>query len=133
MGLIIVDGFVITNNRVAAYGGVQVSEEELSRIADQIRHSGVPMLANHDERLRLKPRLLNVDVRPTPSGALGVWVEFETDEEAWKAASDAVGGLRGFSVSVWSRPTRKRTETPPSHLCRFPQTPVTGTIPCAMK
>jgi hypothetical protein len=100
MGLIIVDGFVITNAPVAVYGGVQVSKEELSRIADQIRHLGVPMLANHDERLRLKPRLLNVDVRPTPSGALGVWVEFETDEEAWKAASNAVGGLRGFSVSV---------------------------------
>jgi hypothetical protein len=100
MGRIIVDSFIVTTDPVPVYGGVQFPEEELQRMADQIRHGGLPMLANHDERLRLKPRLLDVDVRRTDSGALGVWVEFEVDEEAWRAAEEAVGGFRGFSISV---------------------------------
>jgi hypothetical protein len=100
MGRIIVDAFIVTTDLVTAYGGVEFPEEEMLRIADRIRRDGLPMLGNHDERLRLKPRLLDVDVRRTRSGALGVWVEFEIDEEAWKGAEEAMGGIRGFSISV---------------------------------
>jgi hypothetical protein len=100
MGRITVNAFIVTTDAVTAYGGVQFPEEELQRIADQIRRGGLPMIGNHDERLQLQPRLQNVDVRPTRSGALGVWVEFEIDEEAWKAAEKAMGGIGGFSVSV---------------------------------
>jgi hypothetical protein len=96
MGLIVVEGFIITTSPVAVYGGVQLPPEQMHRIADQVRRQGVPMLAHHDERHRLKPRLLNVDVRETGSGSLGVWVEFEIDEEAWKAAGD----IRGFSATM---------------------------------
>lgn len=100
MGRIIVDAFIVTTDPVPVYGGVQLPEKEMLRLADQVRHGGLPMLGNHDERLRLRPRLLDVDVRPTSSGSLGVWVEFEIDEEAWKAAEEAMGGIRGFSISV---------------------------------
>jgi hypothetical protein len=97
MGLLTIEAFIVTDDPVEAYGGVQVPKDEITRIADQIRRNGLQtMLAQHDERQRLKPRLLNVDVRQTDSGSLGVWVEFEIDEDAWKAA----GGLRAFSISV---------------------------------
>ena len=112
MGLIIVDAFIVTTDPVPVYGGVRFPEEEMSRLAEQIRRGGLPMLGNHDERLRLKPRLLDVDVRHTNSGPLGVWVEFEIDEEAWKAAEEAMGGIGGFSVSVVEK--YRRGETDPS-------------------
>jgi hypothetical protein len=100
MGLLTIEAFIVTDSPVTAYGGFKIDTSVIPSIAEQIRRGGLPMLGNHDERLRLKPRLLDVDVRRTRSGALGVWVEFEIDEEAWKAAEEAMGGVRGFSISV---------------------------------
>jgi hypothetical protein len=97
MGLVTIEGFVVTDDPVDVYGGVRIDTGEIPRIAEQIRNKGLPtMPVNHDERVRLKPRVLNVDVRNTDSGSLGVWIEFEIDEETWRAAGD----LRALSIST---------------------------------
>jgi hypothetical protein len=51
MGLLTIEAFVVTDDLVEAYGGVQMHKDEIPRIAEQIGRNGLPMLAQHDERL----------------------------------------------------------------------------------
>jgi hypothetical protein len=48
--------------------------------------------AHHDERFVLDSKLLTADVRETPDGYLGIWVELDVDEEQW----NRYGDLKGF-------------------------------------
>lgn len=96
MGTIVVSGFVATSDPIAAYGGVRIGPGEMEGLAQAMCQEEVPLRLRHDDRLSTRARLLVAEVRPTDSGALGVWVELEVDEDEWAAYGD----IRGFSVAV---------------------------------
>jgi len=98
MSRITIRGFLTTSDEVQAYGGVALAPEALYYIANEIRQGKMPLRSQHDERYLLDPQILLVDVRETSSGSLGVWIEFEIDEQEWKEN----GNLGGFSIAVTS-------------------------------
>ncbi len=100
MGVRTVAGFITTSEPIPAYGGMTLAPDLMPQLAEDLRAGRVPLTLQHDARRRLDPRLLHVDVRETDKGALGVWVEFEVDEEEWPAADD----YHGFSIAVVGNP-----------------------------
>jgi hypothetical protein len=96
MGKITVKGFVTTTQPSSAYGGLQLHPQVIRTVAEALRNGHAPMNALHDQRRRLDPRILKVEVRDTDDGYQGVWVEFEVEEEEW----DKQGDMRGFSPSL---------------------------------
>ena len=98
MSQIIIKGFVATSGAVRAYGGVRLAPEGLYDIANEIRVGRLRLHSHHDERYLLSPHFLLVDVRETSLGDVGIWVEFEIDEQEWKEHGD----LNGFSIAVTS-------------------------------
>jgi hypothetical protein len=98
MSRITIRGFITTSDAVQAYGGVALAPETMYYIANEIRQGKMPLHSHHNERYLLDPQILLVDVRETSSGSLGVWIEFEIDEQEWKEH----GNLGGFSIAVTS-------------------------------
>ena len=49
----------------------------------------------HNGEYNFRPNILLAEVRETETGSLGVWVEWELDEEAWKTC----GFRKGLSIS----------------------------------
>jgi len=91
-----IQGFIVTGVPTEAYGGVALAEQALQQIVEQLRRDGLPLGGHHDPRIRLHPKLLNVEIRQTEAGDPGVWVEFEIDEDEW----EPFRGLPGLSISV---------------------------------
>src|SRR6266436_4961718 len=111
MSTIIIKGFIASTNPVTSYGGVALPEEAMYRIAKEIRDGNMPMHAHHDERHLLNPHLLVVDLRRTDTNHLGVWIEFDIEEQEW----EQYGSLNGFSIAVVSDFTRPDpTDTKPA-------------------
>ena len=83
---------------ISAYGGFQFAPSALEDILAGIREGRLQMTADHDGRKRLNPRWINAEIRRTERGSLGVYVDFEVDEDEW-----AKYGRVGWSVSgtVW--------------------------------
>jgi hypothetical protein len=73
-----------TTNPIPAYGGVALPPEVMYKLAAAIQEGRLPLRVNHDERHSLEMQILLVDVRETKTGSLGVWVEYEVDEQEWK-------------------------------------------------
>lgn len=96
MGRLRIQGFLVTSGPIAAYGGLAIAEELMEDIANAVRQGRAPFMAQHDARRRLDVQVLDVAVRRTQDGHLGVWVDVEVDEAEW----DKAGAVGGWSVAV---------------------------------
>ncbi len=98
-----VEAIVTTDQPVAAYGGIQVSEAVLQQLAEAIRSGSIPMLIGHDIRRPLDPTILEAKVRQRADGYKEVWIRFSVDADAWEEFErerDAAGAPGGFSYSA---------------------------------
>jgi len=91
-----IEGFVASSDRFPQNGGLAIDRTSIERIADDIRRNGPPLLPHRGEALDLPVRLLDTDVRETPTGGLGVWVAMEVRGERWRRIDD----VRLFSVVI---------------------------------
>ncbi len=94
----VIQGFLATSDPLKAYGGVALAPKAIYEIAQSIRDGNMPLRAHHNESYLFNPRIINVDVRETKTGKLGVWAELEIDEQEWEVLKD----LGGFSIAVVS-------------------------------
>lgn len=96
VGKVELEGFIITDAPIDAYGGVQLGPLELDRLLSQLTQPGYEWLLHHDPRRTLQTDLLHAEIRTTASGHRGVWVRLLVEEADLWAAEEAI---RGFSVS----------------------------------
>ena len=98
----VIEAFVATSRPLTAYGGVQLAPAVLDRMAESLRSGQIPMQADHDMRRPLFATVLQAEVRDTPDGYAGVWVELEVDSDEWAELERehlARGHPGGFSFS----------------------------------
>lgn len=95
MGIITVSAIVATTDPIPVYGGIQFSPSELEDIVAGIRAGRIPMNADHDGRKRLDAKWVNVEIRRTEHGSLGVYADFDVDEDEWEKY-----GRNDWSLSV---------------------------------
>jgi hypothetical protein len=88
MAEITIRGFLATTDVIPAYG-VAVAPEILEEAIPLLRDGTLPMLASNDDRHVLRPRIAVVEMRTTTTGSLGIWVEFDIDEEEWGRYGDS--------------------------------------------
>jgi hypothetical protein len=97
MSKIVVKGFMATTHPVSAYNQVlALPPEYIYSMVEAIRSGRLPLTFKHDARYQANLKLLLAEVRETDDGHLGMWVEFEAEEEEWEQH----GFLSGFSVTV---------------------------------
>lgn len=89
---------------MSAYGGIQLSDEVLGRLAEAIRSEAIPMIVQHDHARPLSSRCLRVAVVDLPNGYKAVEADFEVDADAWDAfqAELAVQGAPGGMSFTYS-------------------------------
>ena len=95
MGIIRVSAILATTDPIPAYGGIQFSPSELEEIVAGIRDGRIPMNADHDGRKRLDAKWVNAEIRRTEHGSLGVYADFDVDEDEWEEY-----GRNDWSLSV---------------------------------
>ena len=108
----VLTGFIATSDVIPFYGKAVLSEENVRSIYKTYQDQGIPMIGNHDERNVVEARVLSVDLRRTPTGALGVWVEVEFDDEA------DVAGYGGWSIG-WFENNYQPADGDPRPVIRF--------------
>ncbi|MFC0503553.1 hypothetical protein [Micromonospora costi] len=87
-------GFVATTDPLDAYGGISVPEQSLRNLMERLNSGSQSMTGHHDGLLPVRTRSVKAELRPTPRGGVGLWVEGEADEAEWTA----LGEVGGFSV-----------------------------------
>jgi hypothetical protein len=107
---------VVTSHQIDAYGGFQLSEDQVEDVAATIGRGELPMHFGHDISRPLDVITLGTGVERLPDGHLAAWVEFDVDEDAWavyEAECEAVGAPGGMSVSFTSPvPGQQPVENP---------------------
>jgi hypothetical protein len=96
---------VTTTHPVAAYGGIQLSEDVVRDIAAAIASGDMPMLFNHDLSRPMHTSNVVAGVEPTEDGYLAAWAEFDVEQSAWEAFEaerDALGAPGGMSFAAAS-------------------------------
>jgi hypothetical protein len=88
---VVMSGFVASSDVIPAYGRAVLSEGDVQALYERKLLREVPLIGNHDERNKIEGRELAVELRRTSTGALGVWVEVEMDDEQAK-------GYGGWSI-----------------------------------
>jgi hypothetical protein len=98
MAKITVEGMIVSSERVAAYGGVRLSEEAVHSVAEQLKNGSIRFGLHHDPRLALEHEVLDVFETRGDDGILRAFARIEVDEDEW----NRVGGpdLGGWSVSA---------------------------------
>jgi hypothetical protein len=106
-----------TTELIPAYGGTQLSLEELERMAQILRSQSVPMRLSHDAREPLYAENVDTEVRKRPDGEYELWIEFDVEEEGWakyEAERDALGTPGGMSFTLTRTFAELGSETEPS-------------------
>ena len=94
----VIEGFLATSDPLKAYGGIALAPKAIYDIAQSIRDGKMSLRAHHNESYLFNHRIIDVDVRETKKGSLGVWAQLEIDEQEWEELKD----LKGFSIAVVS-------------------------------
>jgi len=105
MATVTIRARITTTHPVAAYGGVQLSEDVVRSIANAIASGEMPMLFNHDLSRPMHTSNVAAGVEPTEDGYLAAWAEFDVDQSAWEAYEaerDALGAPGGMSFAAAS-------------------------------
>lgn len=75
----VLGAFLATNDPIPGRR-IQLTEADIRDLAEHLRPDD-QLSANHDERVLIPTRIVLAELRRTPSGSLGLWVESEVDEE----------------------------------------------------
>ena len=110
----VVGGWLTTTGRVDAYGGISLSKEMIYVIADQTRAERGPIYVNHDTTQALPMRYTLVDVREHPSGELGVYVEFEVEDD-----NHDLNQYHAFSISFIGNPIPPDPSSDKPRICLY--------------
>lgn len=102
MGLVRIRATIVTTHPVSAYGGVQLPESQVEKVAKAVASGTIPMRIQHDAARPLASRNLEAGTERLADGHLGAWVEFDVEEGSWDAYMSevtAAGAPGGWSVS----------------------------------
>jgi hypothetical protein len=93
---------IATTHPISAYGGFQLDEEEVRKIAAAVATGVMPMLIDHDITRPIDASNIEAGVERLDDGHLAAWAEFDADADAWaefEAERDALGAPGGMSFS----------------------------------
>jgi hypothetical protein len=98
LGRIRITAVIVSTRPMHVYGGVRISERDVSRFAEKMRRGEIPFGLHHDPRVNLDAEIVDVAVRRNPQGEVCAEVTIEVDEEEYvRKGGTQVGG---FSVDA---------------------------------
>lgn len=92
-----------TSHPIAAYGGVQFSEDAIQGIAEAFASGSAPMRFSHDLTRPVQFQNIDSGTERLADGNLAAWAEFDVDSGIWDAYQREVaeaGAPGGMSISV---------------------------------
>jgi hypothetical protein len=104
VGVVRAHSVLASSRPIAAYGGMQLSEEMIRELAAATGRGEIPMNLGHDLARPLHVENVTSGVSRSDDGYLQAWVAFDVEEEPWdryqqELRAAGVRGLGGMSIT----------------------------------